>query len=65
MDLSIIENNSIHDSYARCIVLNNVKHLKIINNICFNIIGNAIHLVSSSDVYNRIESNLVLRIKSI
>ncbi|CAK89031.1 unnamed protein product (macronuclear) [Paramecium tetraurelia] len=64
MDQSLIEGNSIHDSYSRCIVLNNVKYLRVINNVCFNIIGNAIHLTSVADIHNRIESNLVISIKS-
>lgn len=45
-------------------MLNNVKYLRVINNVCYNIIGNAIHLVSVTDINNRIESNLVIKVKS-
>ncbi len=59
-----VRNSSVADSRHRCMVLHGTNGVSLTNNICYNIKGHAIFLEDAVERRNKIEGNLVLRVRS-
>ena len=59
-----VRNSSVWDSRHRCMVLHGTNGVSLTNNICYNIKGHAIFLEDAVERRNKIEGNLVLRVRS-
>lgn len=59
-NLPIINSNSIHHSYNKCIVLHASSGITISNNVCARIVGHIFYLEDGTEVDNTFENNLGL-----
>lgn len=59
-----VRNSSVWDSRHRCMVIHGTNGVELTNNICYDIKGHAIFLEDAVERRNRIEGNLVLRVRS-
>ena len=59
-----VRNSSVWDSRNRCIVLHGTNGVSLTNNICYDIKGHAIFLEDAVERRNKIEGNLVLKVRS-
>ena len=59
-----VRNSSVWDSRNRCMVLHGTNGVSLTNNICYDIKGHAIFLEDAVERRNKIEGNLVLRVRS-
>ena len=59
-----VRNSSVWDSRNRCMVLHGTNGVSLTNNICYDIKGHAIFLEDPVERRNKIEGNLVLRVRS-
>ncbi len=59
-----VRNSTVWDSRHRCMVLHGTNGVSLTNNICYNIKGHAIFLEDAVERRNKIEGNLVLRVRS-
>ena len=57
---SLVEGNSIHDSFARCVTIHGVHYLRVLKNVGYNAMGHCIFLEDGIETNNVIEDNLVL-----
>ena len=59
-----VRNSSVWDSRNRCMVIHGTNGVSLTNNICYSIKGHAIFLEDAVERRNKIEGNLVLRVRS-
>ena len=59
-----VRNSSVWDSRNRCMVLHGTNGVSLTNNICYDIKGHAIFLEDAVERRNKIEGNLVLKVRS-
>jgi hypothetical protein len=59
-----IRNSSIWDSRQRCLVIHGTNGVTLQNNVCYDIKGHAIFIEEAVERRNRIEGNLVMRVRS-
>ena len=59
-----VRNSSVWDSRNRCMVLHGTNGVSLTNNICYDLKGHAIFLEDAVERRNKIEGNLVLRVRS-
>ena len=59
-NLPVINSNSIHHSYNKCIVLHASNGITISNNVCARIVGHIFYLEDGTETNNTFENNLGL-----
>lgn len=57
---SVVEGNSIHDSFSRAITIHATHYLHVKNNVGYNCAGHNIFLEDGIETNNIIEENLIL-----
>lgn len=61
---SYFRNNSVHDSFNRCITLHGTSDLRVQNNVTYNNAGHCIFLEDGNETGNTISGNLVTRVRN-
>jgi hypothetical protein len=60
----VVRNSSVWQSSQRCMVIHGTNGVELRNNICHDIKGHALFVEDGAERRNRIEDNLVLRVRS-
>ncbi|KAG2382836.1 hypothetical protein C9374_004803 [Naegleria lovaniensis] len=64
-DNFVIANNSIHNSFQRCLSIHNSYNIAVTSNVCFNFWGHGYFLEDGSEIGNEFKYNLGIRSKAI